>query len=132
MRVLRHVQRSGESGSPGAVGSTNASRSLQQGRVEGGRPFAAPARATRPLRRQRRVRIGFELAKPAANRGGRDARGPRHLSDAAVTQGPRLGGGPEATRPLRKHGEQRRMLGPKRRQRHGLTVPCRRGKYKSL
>ncbi len=27
MRVLKHVQRSGESGSPGAVGSTSASRS---------------------------------------------------------------------------------------------------------
>ena len=92
---------------------------LQQGGVEGGRPLPAPARATRPLRRQRRVRIGVELAKPAANRGGRDARGPRHLSDAAVTQGPRLGRGPEATRPLREHGDQRRMLGPKRRQRHG-------------
>ena len=94
VRVLRQVQRSGESGSPGAVGSTSASRSRSNVGLVRRRSLAPPAGLPDPVRRQGGVG-GIQLRQPAADRGRREAGRAGDHGDAAVTQGARLGRRPQ-------------------------------------
>ena len=99
VRALWHVHRSGESGSPGAVGSTNASKSRSRSR----RDRSAYARPSRPAARERLVRV--------------NSRKPRWMVDVAIpvaratsaVPSDRLGLSrrPHPARSLREHGRQR-------------------------
>ena len=111
----------GESGSPGAVGSTRALQIRQQPWRARRSALAARPSFAAPSGRQRRVAL--QLWQPAFNRAARDPRRPGDPRRCRRTRSPAPRRRPEAAPAFGEHRHQRRMLGAEGCQRT-LTVPC--------
>src|ERR1035437_433977 len=102
LRVLLHVQRKGDSGSPRVVGPTNASTAWQSwGSVRGFRP---PPDSP-PF--QRFPRTALQLTHPRMDRAPRQARGWRDQRHPAMRQRLRFRRRPEPPLPFVQHPPQR-------------------------